>query len=94
MALVISSCGTTSFGWEMRTCILCSQKVRRDENDRILLHIYQQCGVFLRHLPLLPLPTSLPPEGKNLVKIDLMDWAGQRSYAFYENFRITDEAVR
>ncbi|TNN79005.1 Fibrinogen-like protein 1 [Liparis tanakae] len=29
---------------------------------------------------------------KNLVKIDLMDWDGQRSYAFYENFKITDEA--
>lgn len=34
------------------------------------------------------------PEGKNLVKVDLMDWDGQRNYAFYENFRITDEAVR
>lgn len=28
------------------------------------------------------------------MKIDLMDWDGQRSYSFYENFRITDEAVR
>ncbi|XP_078028597.1 fibrinogen like 1B isoform X2 [Epinephelus lanceolatus] len=35
---------------------------------------------------------SLLSEGKNLVKIDLMDWDGKRSYAFYENFRITDEA--
>uniref|UniRef100_A0A8C9ZDT5 Fibrinogen like 1B n=1 Tax=Sander lucioperca TaxID=283035 RepID=A0A8C9ZDT5_SANLU len=35
---------------------------------------------------------SLLSEGKNLVKIDLMDWDGQRSYSFYENFRITDEA--
>ncbi|KAM3602124.1 uncharacterized protein V6R79_024748 [Siganus canaliculatus] len=35
---------------------------------------------------------SLLSEGKNLVKIDLMDWDGQRSYAYYENFRITDEA--
>ncbi|XP_029375115.1 fibrinogen like 1B [Echeneis naucrates] len=35
---------------------------------------------------------SLLLEGKNLVKIDLMDWEGQRSYAFYENFRISDEA--
>ncbi|XP_062289664.1 fibrinogen like 1B [Scomber scombrus] len=35
---------------------------------------------------------SLLSEGKNLVKIDLMDWDGHRSYAFYENFRITDEA--
>lgn len=33
-------------------------------------------------------------EGKNLVKIDLMDWDGQKSHAFYENFRITDESVR
>ncbi|XP_060910922.1 fibrinogen like 1B [Labrus mixtus] len=31
-------------------------------------------------------------EGKNLVKIDLMDWDGKRNYAFYENFRITNEA--
>ncbi|XP_021164931.2 fibrinogen like 1B [Fundulus heteroclitus] len=30
--------------------------------------------------------------GKNLVKIDLMDWDGKKSYAYYENFRITDEA--
>ncbi|XP_054482511.1 fibrinogen like 1B [Anoplopoma fimbria] len=35
---------------------------------------------------------SLLSEGKNLVKIDLMDWDGQKSYAFYENFKITDEA--
>ncbi|XP_028278147.1 fibrinogen like 1B [Parambassis ranga] len=35
---------------------------------------------------------SLLSEGKNLVKIDLMDWDGKRSYAFYENFRITNEA--
>ncbi|KAK9536595.1 hypothetical protein VZT92_006364 [Zoarces viviparus] len=35
---------------------------------------------------------SLLSEGKNLVKIDLMDWDGQRSYAFYENFKIADEA--
>ncbi|KAG8007971.1 Fibrinogen-like protein 1 [Nibea albiflora] len=31
-------------------------------------------------------------EGKNLVKIDLMDWDGQKSYAFYDNFKITNEA--
>ncbi|XP_061559176.1 fibrinogen like 1B [Phycodurus eques] len=37
---------------------------------------------------------SLLSEGKNLVKIDLMDWAGQRSHAYYENFRITSEADR
>ncbi|XP_047463066.1 fibrinogen like 1B isoform X2 [Mugil cephalus] len=35
---------------------------------------------------------SLLSEGKPLVKIDLMDWQGQKSYAFYENFRISDEA--
>ncbi|KAK1882513.1 Fibrinogen-like protein 1 [Dissostichus eleginoides] len=35
---------------------------------------------------------SLLSDGKNLVKIDLMDWDGKRSYAFYNNFRITDEA--
>ncbi|XP_010735311.3 fibrinogen like 1B [Larimichthys crocea] len=35
---------------------------------------------------------SLLAEGKNLVKIDLMDWDGQRNYAFYENFKITNEA--
>lgn len=28
------------------------------------------------------------------MKTDLMDWDGQRSHAFYENFKITDEAVR
>ncbi|XP_031610013.2 fibrinogen like 1B [Oreochromis aureus] len=35
---------------------------------------------------------SLLSEGKNLVKIDLVDWDGERSYAFYDNFRITNEA--
>ncbi|CAB1449437.1 unnamed protein product [Pleuronectes platessa] len=35
---------------------------------------------------------SLLSEGKNLVKIDLMDWEGQRSHSYYENFRISDEA--
>ncbi|XP_077402299.1 fibrinogen like 1B [Vanacampus margaritifer] len=37
---------------------------------------------------------SLLSNGKNLVKIDLMDWAGQRSHAYYENFRLTNEADR
>ncbi|XP_060942043.1 fibrinogen like 1B [Limanda limanda] len=35
---------------------------------------------------------SLLSEGKNLVKIDLMDWEGERSHSYYENFRISDEA--
>ncbi|XP_070840002.1 fibrinogen like 1B [Chaetodon trifascialis] len=35
---------------------------------------------------------SLLSEGQNLVKIELMDWDGKRNYAFYENFRIADEA--
>ncbi|KAL6098660.1 uncharacterized protein ACO6RY_17751 [Pungitius sinensis] len=35
---------------------------------------------------------SLLSDGKNLVKIDLMDWEGKRSHAFYENFKITNEA--
>uniref|UniRef100_A0A3Q3VX34 Fibrinogen C-terminal domain-containing protein n=1 Tax=Mola mola TaxID=94237 RepID=A0A3Q3VX34_MOLML len=35
---------------------------------------------------------SLLSEGKNLVKIDLMDWEGEKNYALYENFRITNEA--
>ncbi|XP_053702487.1 fibrinogen like 1B [Synchiropus splendidus] len=35
---------------------------------------------------------SLLAEGRNLVKIELMDWEGKRRHAFYENFRITDEA--
>ncbi|XP_061074060.1 fibrinogen-like protein 1 [Conger conger] len=30
-------------------------------------------------------------EGENLMKIDLMDWKGERNYAMYENFRIADE---
>ncbi|XP_056141132.1 fibrinogen like 1B isoform X2 [Lampris incognitus] len=34
---------------------------------------------------------TLLSEGKNLVKIELMDWKGERSHAFYENFRISDE---
>ncbi|XP_061154953.1 fibrinogen like 1B [Syngnathus typhle] len=37
---------------------------------------------------------SLLSDGRNLVKIDLMDWAGQRSHAYYENFRISNEADR
>ncbi|XP_077596613.1 fibrinogen like 1B [Stigmatopora nigra] len=37
---------------------------------------------------------DLLSEGRNLVKIDLMDWAGERNYAFYEKFRITNEADR
>ncbi|KAM9788481.1 fibrinogen like 1B [Neosynchiropus ocellatus] len=35
---------------------------------------------------------SLLAQGQNLVKIELMDWEGKRSHAFYENFRIADEA--
>ncbi|XP_035240260.1 fibrinogen-like protein 1 [Anguilla anguilla] len=29
--------------------------------------------------------------GENMMKIDLMDWKGERKYAMYENFRIADE---
>ncbi|CAJ1063911.1 fibrinogen-like protein 1 [Xyrichtys novacula] len=35
---------------------------------------------------------ALLSEGNNLVKIELMDWEGKRNHAFYENFRIADEA--
>nr|XP_057943793.1 fibrinogen like 1B isoform X2 [Doryrhamphus excisus] len=37
---------------------------------------------------------SLLSEGKNLMKIDLMDWEGKRSHAFYDHFHITNEADR
>ncbi|KAL7847221.1 hypothetical protein SRHO_G00222010 [Serrasalmus rhombeus] len=29
--------------------------------------------------------------GENVMKIDLMDWNGERSYAMYDNFRVEDE---
>uniref|UniRef100_W5L7T1 Fibrinogen like 1B n=1 Tax=Astyanax mexicanus TaxID=7994 RepID=W5L7T1_ASTMX len=29
--------------------------------------------------------------GQNVMKIDLMDWNGQKSYAIYDNFRVADE---
>ncbi|KAK7926178.1 hypothetical protein WMY93_008488 [Mugilogobius chulae] len=35
---------------------------------------------------------SLLSEGKNLVKIDLMDWDGHKNYALYENFKISAES--
>ncbi|KAJ0004543.1 hypothetical protein NQD34_010757 [Periophthalmus magnuspinnatus] len=35
---------------------------------------------------------SLLSKGKNLVKIDLMDWDGHRNWAFYENFRLSAES--
>lgn len=28
-----------------------------------------------------------------LLKIDLMDWTGEKNYALYDNFRISDEKV-
>lgn len=31
--------------------------------------------------------------GENVMKIELMDWKGQRSYAMYDNFRVSDEKV-
>ncbi|XP_045066284.1 fibrinogen like 1B isoform X5 [Coregonus clupeaformis] len=42
---------------------------------------------------------SLPPagslivhdKGENLVKIDLMDWSGEKTHVYYQNFRITEE---
>ncbi|KAM6985142.1 fibrinogen like 1B [Aplochiton taeniatus] len=34
---------------------------------------------------------TLLSEGKNLMKIELMDWGGQKTHAFYENFRISNE---
>lgn len=32
-------------------------------------------------------------EGKKVMKIDLMDWSGEKSYAIYENFRVANEKV-
>ncbi|KAL0994943.1 hypothetical protein UPYG_G00129700 [Umbra pygmaea] len=34
---------------------------------------------------------SLVKDGENLVKIDLMDWSGEKRQVYYQNFRITDE---
>ncbi|XP_010869361.1 fibrinogen-like protein 1 [Esox lucius] len=34
---------------------------------------------------------SLVKDGENLVKIDLMDWGGQRRHVYYQNFKIADE---
>lgn len=31
--------------------------------------------------------------GENVMKIELMDWKGERSYAMYDNFRVSDEKV-
>lgn len=30
-------------------------------------------------------------DGENVMKIDLMDWNGQKSYAMYDSFRVSDE---
>ncbi|XP_036393587.1 fibrinogen like 1B [Megalops cyprinoides] len=34
---------------------------------------------------------ALLQDGEHLLKIDLMDWKGERNYAMYENFRIANE---
>ncbi|XP_072515193.1 fibrinogen like 1B [Salminus brasiliensis] len=34
---------------------------------------------------------ALLNRGQNVVKIDLMDWNGEKSYAMYDNFRVADE---
>ncbi|XP_045066283.1 fibrinogen like 1B isoform X4 [Coregonus clupeaformis] len=34
---------------------------------------------------------SLVKDGENLVKIDLMDWSGEKTHVYYQNFRITEE---
>ncbi|XP_052423709.1 fibrinogen like 1B [Carassius gibelio] len=34
---------------------------------------------------------ALLNDGENVMKIELMDWKGERSYALYDNFRVTDE---
>lgn len=31
---------------------------------------------------------------ENMLKIDLMDWHGEKRYAIYENFQIKNEQVR
>lgn len=88
MALGTSNCGMMSFGWAMSTFTLCSQKVVISVNwlKRHTLHF---TILVLFHMWM----CSFCCEGKNLVKIDLMDWDGQKSYAFYENFRISGESV-
>lgn len=32
-------------------------------------------------------------EGEKVMKVDLMDWNGEKSYAIYDNFRVADEKV-
>lgn len=107
MALATSNCGMTSFGWAMNIFTLCYQKVSRSRYA-LMLHIRHPVCVFSFICCILKSSISclisfsftnftlclFCAKGKNLVKIDLMDWDGQRSYAFYDNFRITDEAVR
>uniref|UniRef100_A0A672REL8 Si:ch211-287a12.9 n=1 Tax=Sinocyclocheilus grahami TaxID=75366 RepID=A0A672REL8_SINGR len=34
---------------------------------------------------------ALLSDGENVMKIELMDWKGERSYAMYDNFRVSDE---
>ncbi|XP_051539593.1 fibrinogen-like protein 1 [Myxocyprinus asiaticus] len=34
---------------------------------------------------------ALLSDGENVMKINLMDWKGEKSYAMYENFRVSDE---
>lgn len=33
-------------------------------------------------------------EGEKVMKIDLMDWNGEKSYALYDNFRVAEEKVK
>lgn len=32
-------------------------------------------------------------KGEKIMKIDLIDWDGKKSYAIYDNFRVADEKV-
>lgn len=84
MGLVISNQAKMSSGWAMIIFTLCFTEVGccwlicKTLYCMFMGKIQFKCMFY---------------EGEKVMKIDLMDWNGEKSYALYDNFRVADEKV-
>lgn len=84
MDLVISSQVKMNSGLAMIIFMPCSTMVRGMNLRGMSLSLLLFCSTII---------FSKSSLGEHTMKIELMDWKGGRSYAMYDNFRVSDEKV-
>lgn len=84
MVLVISNQEKMSSGWAMITFTPCFTEV-----GCCWLIFKTFYPMFMEKIQVM----CIFHEGEKVMKIDLMDWNGEKSYAMYDNFKVADEKV-